>query len=260
MSSRSEALTILVVDDEGPARLRLMELIQQESSTTVVLEAESGMEAIEKLRSTKPDLVFLDVQMPAISGVDVVAQVGAQQMPLTIFVTAFDQHAIAAFESNALDYLLKPYSDERFEAAMARARSRLAEVHMGELGKSMLRAFANTPPRKRYLDRLVVKIDGSSRLVKVSDVESLQGAGNYVTLHVAGKEPLYRSTLNELSAALDPVRFVRVHRSAIVNIDFVRQLEPVSHGEFDLLLKSGRTVRVSRSYRANLEERLDQPL
>ena len=260
MKLRDHALSILVVDDEAPARQRLLELIQQHSSSHVTLEASDGIRAVEKIRIEKPDLVFLDVQMPELNGVGVIARVGAHNMPMTVFVTAYDQHAIQAFEANALDYLLKPYSDERFESSFMRAKDRLAEVELGELGKSMLRAFAGRLPAQRYLDRLVVKSDGITSLIKVGEIESIEGAGNYVTLHVAGRELLYRSTLGNLSEALDPVRFVRIHRSAVVNIDYVKQLEPISHGEFELLLKSGRLVRVSRGYRSNLERRLNQPL
>ena len=260
MESRYHALSVLVVDDEAPARQRLMELIRRDSKATVILEAADGVTAVEKIRIDEPDLVFLDVQMPELNGVGVIAKVGAPNMPLTVFVTAFDQHAIRAFEVNALDYLLKPFSDERFEAALARAKARLAEVQMGELGENMLRALAEGNPVGRYLDRLVVKSDGTTRFVKVGEIESIEGAGVYVTLHVAGKELLYRGTLNDLSEALDPVRFVRVHRSAMVNIDYTIQLEPISHGEFEILLKSGRRVRVSRTYRSVLENRLKQPL
>ena len=260
MKSQDDALTILIVDDEAPARQRLIELIRQDTATSVILEAADGVEAVRKIRDEQPDLLFLDVQMPELDGVGVVAQVGAHNMPLTVFVTAFDQHAVQAFEANALDYLLKPYSDERFECALARARARLEEVQRGDLGESILRALADRIPPKRYLDRLVVKSKETTRFVKVGEIESIEGAGNYVSLHVAGKELLYRSTLDELSDALDPIRFVRVHRSAILNIDSIRELEPISHGEFQVLLKSGRSVRVSRSYRSNLEKRLNQSL
>lgn len=260
MKLRGDALSILVVDDEAPARQRLIELIRQNSSSNVILEATDGVRAVETIRHEKPNIVFLDVQMPELNGVGVIAQVGASNMPLTVFVTAFDQHAIHAFEANALDYLLKPYSDERFECALTRAKERLAEVQMGELGERMLQAFAERMPGKRYFDRLVVKSEGTTRFVKIGEIESIEGAGNYVTLHIGGRELLYRSTLSDLSDALDPLRFVRIHRSAIVNIDYIKQLEPISHGEFELLLKSGRPVRVSRGYRFNLEKRLNQSL
>ena len=187
-------------------------------------------------------------------------RLGPEQMPLTVFVTAYDQHAIRAFESNALDYLLKPFSDERLEAALARARTRLTELKAGELGQSMLHLLATTPRNERYLDRLVLKSAGATHLLKVTEIDWIEGAGVYVNLHVASKELLYRAALNQLETRLDPARFIRVHRSAIVNIDSIVRLESASHGEFDVILKHGGQTRVSRTYRPALEQRLGQSL
>jgi two-component system LytT family response regulator len=182
-------------------------------------------------------------------------------MPLTVFVTAYDQHAIRAFESNALDYLLKPFSDERFEGALARAKTRLDERNMLEFSQRMMKMVSAAPANAdRRWDRLVVKSGGSTRFVRVVDVDWIEAAGVYVNLHVAGKEFLYRTALNDLAERLDPRRFVRVHRSAIVNIESIVQLEPISHGEFDVVLRNGSRARVSRTYRAQLEKRLGQPL
>jgi two-component system LytT family response regulator len=181
-------------------------------------------------------------------------------MPLTIFVTAYDQHAIRAFEANALDYLLKPFSDERWEAALARARTRHDERHLREFGRSALHMLAARAEPGRYLDRLVVKGSGTTRFIRVTDIDWIEGAGVYVNLHVAGKELLYRSALNETAGQLDPRRFIRVHRSAIVNIDSIQELQPISHGEFEIVMKDGHRARVSRTYRAQLEKRLGQSL
>jgi two-component system, LytTR family, response regulator len=181
-------------------------------------------------------------------------------MPLTVFVTAYDRHAIRAFEANALDYLLKPFSDERWEAAFARAKSRHDEVSLREFGRSVVRVLATRSQVGSYLDRLVVKGSGTTRFVRVADIDWIEGAGVYVNLHIAGKELLYRSALSELAAHLDPMRFIRVHRSCIVNIDSVVELQPISHGEFELVLKDGHRSRVSRTYRVQLEKRLGQSL
>jgi two-component system LytT family response regulator len=181
-------------------------------------------------------------------------------MPLTVFVTAYDQHAIRAFEANALDYLLKPFSDERFEAALARAKARCDDRSLREFGHSVLRMLATRPQVSRYLDRLVVKASGTTRFIRVADIDWIEGAGVYANLHIAGKEFLYRSALNELADHLDPRRFVRVHRSAIVNIDSIVELQPIPHGEFELVLKDGHRPRVSRTYRRELEKRLGQSL
>ena len=226
-----------------------------------ILEAADGLAAVETIQNRHPDLVFLDVQMPELDGLGVIDAIGAAQMPLTVFVTAYDQHAIRAFEANALDYLLKPFSDERFEATMARVKSRLDERSMKEFGQRIVKMASAAPaPAERRLDRLVVKSGGTTRFVRVVDIDWIEAAGVYVNLHVAGKELLYRAALNELAEKLDPRRFVRVHRSAVVNIESIVQLEPISHGEFEAVIKNGSRTRVSRTYRTQLEKRLGQPL
>ncbi len=256
----AERIRILVVDDEPPARQRLTDLLAQDPQVGVVLEAGDGHAAVRMIGSEAPDLVFLDVQMPELDGMAVIERIGPARMPLTVLVTAYDRHAIRAFEANALDYLLKPFSDERLEATMARARTRLGEVHVRAFGDSVLRMLAARPVPGRYLDRLVVKSAGTTRFVRVADIEWIEGAGTYVSLHVGGRELLYRASMNELAERLDPMRFVRIHRSSIVNIDSVVQLEAISHGEFELVLRNGARPRVSRTYRALLEQRLGQPL
>jgi two-component system LytT family response regulator len=256
----TEGIRVLLVDDEAPARQRIRDLLHKDQQVSTISEAENGIVAVEKIRQHRPDLVFLDVQMPELDGLGVIEAVGAEQMPLTIFVTAYDQHAIRAFDANALDYLLKPYSDERFEAAMARAKSRLDERNLREFGRRMLQMVSKIPPQSRRWDRFVVKSAGSTRFLRVAEIDWIEAAGVYVTLHVAGQDFLYRASLTELAGKLDPQRFIRVHRSAIVNIESIVQLEPATHGEFELVLKNGSRTRVSRTYRAQLEQRLGQSL
>jgi two-component system LytT family response regulator len=285
-------ICVLVVDDEAPARLRLVDLLRQQPAVATILEAEDGAAAMASIEQRLPDLVFLDVQMPEIDGLGVLERIlertGLEAMPLTVFVTAYDQHAVRAFEANALDYLLKPFSDERFEATMARVRSRLNERSrldersLHDFGRRLMRMISAEPTsfKSRYLDRLVVKSGGATRFIRVADIDWIEAAGVYVNLHIhlhanplanlnsmqrsghpaEGKEILYRSSLAELAERLDPARFVRVHRSTIVNIDSILQLEPISHGEFDVVLKNGARTRISRSFRAQLEERLGQSL
>lgn len=255
-----ERIRVLVVDDEAPARQRLTDLLRKDLQVGTIFEAENGIGAVDMIQNRRPDLVFLDVQMPELDGLGVIDAVGVEQMPLTIFVTAYDQHAIRAFEANALDYLLKPFSDERHDAAMARVKSRLDERGIREFSRQVLQMVSRAPMPERRLDRLVVKSGGITRFIRVADIDWIEGAGVYVNLHVAGKELLYRATLSELAGRLDPMRFVRVHRSAIVNIESIVQLDPISHSEFEALLKDGSRSRVSRSYRAHLEKRLGQTL
>jgi two-component system LytT family response regulator len=260
MARPTERLRVLVVDDEAPARQRLVDLLKKDPQVGSVLEAANGKAAVELIRRDALDLVFLDVQMPELDGLQVIETVGAETMPITVFVTAYDKHAIRAFEANALDYLLKPFSDERWENALARAKTRHNELSVREFGRSVLRMLSARSQAGRCLDRLVVKSSGTTRFVRVADIDWIEGAGVYVNLHVAGKELLYRAALNELAARLDPMRFVRVHRSSIVNIDSILELQSISHGEFDLVLKDGHRSRVSRTYRVQLEKRLGQSL
>jgi two-component system LytT family response regulator len=266
---RTEKISVLVVDDEAPARQRLIDLLRREPVVETIHEAGDGLSAVASIRDLRPGLVFLDVQMPELDGLGVLDQVALtiEAMPLTVFVTAYDQHAVRAFEANALDYLLKPFSDERFEATMARVRSRLNERGLQEFSQRLMRMIS-AGPTPRTLDRLVVKSAGATRFIRVSEIDWIEAAGVYVNLHVSavsaqkpgGREILYRSSLAELAERLDPARFIRVHRSTIVNLESILQLEPISHGEFEVLLKGGARTRISRSYRAQLEERLGQSL
>jgi two-component system LytT family response regulator len=235
-------LKVLVVDDEAPARRRLVDLLARVNEVGAILEAVDGTTAARMIGTDRPDAVFLDMQIPGPSGLDVVATVGADRMPVTVFVTAYDQYAIRAFEANALDYLLKPFSDERFEAAMRRVLGRLDQCQ---------------PAR---WDRLVVKSAGATHIVRTTDIDWIEAVGVYVNLYVGGKALLYRSPIHVLADKLDPVHFVRIHRSAIVNIDSIVRLEPLSHGEFDVVLKHGGRTKVSRTYRSQLEQRLGQAL
>jgi two-component system LytT family response regulator len=256
----NDSIRVLIVDDEAPARQRVADLLRKDYRVAAILEAADGISAVDAIQSQRPDLVLLDVQMPELDGLGVIDAVGAAQMPLTIFVTAYDQHAIRAFETNALDYLLKPFSDERFEAALSRAKTRLDERGASEFGRRVMKMVSYASETTRPLDRLVVKCSGSTRLIRVAEIDWIEAAGVYVNLHVADQQLLYRTSLHELAERLDARRFVRVHRSAIVNIESILQLEPVSHGEFDVVLRNGARTRVSRNYREQLENRLGQTL
>ena len=246
----ARSLKILVVDDEALARRRLVDLLGKVDAVAVVFEAADGAAAVQAIAEHRPDVVFLDMQMPGPSGLDVVDMVGAQRMPLTVFVTAYDRYAIQAFEANALDYLLKPFSDERFEAAMQRILARLDERRPAP-------AAQEEPAR---WDRLAVKSAGATHIVKTADIDWIEAVGVYVNLYVKGKALLYRAPIHLLADKLDPAHFVRIHRSAIVNIESIVRLEPISHGEFDVVLKDGGRTKVSRTYRAQLEKRLGQAL
>jgi two-component system, LytTR family, response regulator len=244
-----EPIKVLVVDVEALAGQRLADLLGKVANVSEVFEATDGNAAVQLIEKRRPDVVFLDMQMPGQTGLDVVDAVGAANMPVTVFVTAFDQHAIRAFEANALDYLLKPFSDERFEAAIARIETRLAERR---------RPPAAAP--EAPWDRLVVKTPGVTQFIKAIDIDWIESVGVYVNLHIGGKATLYRSPIHLLADKLDPLHFIRVHRSAIVNIESIVRLETISHGEFEVVLKDGARTKVSRTYRCQLEKRLGQTL
>ena len=266
----TEKISVLVVDDEAPARQRLADLLRRELFVGTLLEAGDGIAAVKTIEEARPDLVFLDVQMPELDGLGVMDAIGPETMPMTVFVTAYDQHAVRAFEANALDYLLKPFSDERYEATIARVRTRLDERSLQEFGRRLTRMISNglspdgQASERKKLDRLVIKSGGVTRFIRVTEIDWIEAAGVYVNLHLnaqaGGKEVLYRAALAELAERLDPARFIRVHRSTIVNIESILQLEPISHGEFDVVLKGGARTRISRTYRSQLEERLGQSL
>ena len=255
-----QAMGVLVVDDERPARRRLLDLLRREPGIASIWEATDGQMAVDLIHAYQPDLVFLDVKMPELDGLGVIDAVGIPAMPLTIFVTAYDEHAIRAFEANALDYLLKPYSDARFRSAMSRSRERLDDRGLRQFAERVKHILTPGVVHGPHLDRIVVKGRGATRFLDVGEVECIEAAGMYVVLHTGGKELLHRSSLTDLETKLDPRDFIRIHRSAIVNLARVAHLEPISHGEFEVVLNSGKRVRLSRSYRNSVEQRLRQSL
>jgi two-component system, LytTR family, response regulator len=258
---RPQSLSVLVSDDERPARHRLVELLRRSSAVRVIHEASNGLEAVEAIRAHAPHLVFLDIQMPELDGFGVITNVGAARMPATIFVTAYDRYAIRAFEASALDYLLKPFSDERFEQALDRASSRIAGRSAGDSADRLGALLRDGGSDGRlYLDRLVVKRKNFVQLLRSSDIDWIEAQGMYVNLHVDRTVILHRASLNDLEQALNPLEFTRIHRSAIVAIDRIVRLEPHSHGEFVAVLTDGARLRVSRTYRSALEARLGQSL
>ena len=246
----------LIVDDELPARQRLTDLLEKEPDIEISGAARDGPDAVEQILRLRPDLLFLDIQMPGRDGFSVLEDVGPQAMPVTIFVTAYDRYAIRAFEAHALDYLLKPFADERFEAALARARDHIGARRGHDLGERLAQLLGD----RESMDRLVIKSSGRVTFLEVREIDWIEAAGVYVNLHVAGKTYLYRSTLGSLHKRLDARKFVRVHRSIVVNANRIRELEVKSHGDHTVMLKDGTELTLSRKYRAELEAWLRQPL
>lgn len=247
-------MRVLVVDDEPPARRRLRMLLRDASDVEVVGEAESGASAVDAIRALSPDVVFLDIQMPQGDGFDVVSAIGAAEMPLTVFVTAFDEHAIRAFEVEALDYVLKPYTPERLQATLDRVRARLAAPRRDE-GDALARVVEGMTPARVPLRHLLVEQGNRSVFLPVERIDWVESDRNYVTLHAAGHRFTLRTTLNAIEARLDPARFLRINRSQLVRIDAVREVHAWSHGDRHVLMHSGATLVWSRRYRARDDDR-----
>ena len=258
--AHDRVIRVLIADDEAPARMRLEDLLAREAGVVLVGNAENGTEAVGAIRSLAPDLVFLDVQMPGRTGVEVVREIGANNMPLTIFVTAYDQYALSAFDLAAVDYLLKPFDDERFEEAFQRARRRL-ELEDAERIHAELRAVldrspstATAAPTIPYLDRIAVESRGKVRPIPVEEIDFITSDGPYAELHVADRRHIIRESMQSLEDRLDPGKFMRVHRSVIVRLALVDVLHRGAGGDYELQLKNGQRVRVSRARRDALEK------
>lgn len=253
----------IVVDDEKPARMRLLELLRREPDVEVAGTASDGREALELIRSSRPDLVFLDVQMPKLDGFGVLSELGADELPAVIFVTAYDKYAIQAFDAHAIDYLLKPFSDQRFESAVSNARRYVGTSEVRERAAELAAAAGerqSVDPRSGFLERLVLKAGGAVTFLDVKEVDWIEAAGVYVNLHFGPRAYLYRSSVNQLMLRLDPKQFVRIHRSAAVNTARIKELRPRSHGDFTVVLVNGTELTMSRGYRPELEAWLRQPL
>jgi two-component system, LytTR family, response regulator len=264
-------LRVLIVDDEPLGRQRVAGLLRKERGVEIVGMIGDGVSAVDAIRSLAPDLVFLDVQMPGMSGLEVVRTIGPAEMPTTVFVTAYDKHALAAFDLAAIDYLVKPFDDERFEEGFQRAR-RMALLEEGNRLRDKLLAVlqgtgeqtptvktpmrAGTGARARYLERIPVESRGKVRFIPVSDIDYILASGPYAELVVGDRKHLIREAMQNLENQLDPARFFRVHRSAIVQLDRVDALLKAPGGDYDVQLRNGVKIKVARSRREELEKRL----
>lgn len=233
-------VSVIVADDEPLGRQRLVRLLEREPDAQVVAVCADGVTALTAVRRHNPDLLFLDVQMPSLDGFGLLREVGGNGRPAVVFVTAHDHYALQAFEANALDYLLKPFDEERFHRAYLRARERLVRPAERE---------AAAAEESAHPDRLAVKREGTVYFVKIADVDWVEAASNYVRLHTGRETHLLRESMTGIGARLDPRRFLRIHRTAIVNVDRIRELQPWFSGEYVLILQDGTKLKVSRGYR-----------
>ena len=254
-------IRLLIVDDEPLARAGVRRLLEHDDVIQVIGECEDGAEAVVAILDQQPDAVLLDIKMPEMNGLDVVRTIGVARMPLTVFITAYDEHALRAFELHAVDYLLKPFDDERFAQTIQRIKSEIQTRAAARLSEKLLNVLQDTQPKGgRYLNRIVVRTDGRTLLLKTADVEWIEAADYYARIHAAGKSHLLRETMNELESKLDPEVFFRVHRSAIVNLEKVKEIQPYTRGEHVVIMNGGAKVRLSRGRREKLEERLGQSI
>ena len=247
-------LRALVVDDEPLARTALVRLLKRERDIQLVGQCGDGESAVETIRSAQPNIVFLDIQMPEMDGFQVVETIGVEKMPVTVFVTAFDRYAIRAFDANAVDYLLKPFEPERFARALARARDRCLGRQDGESAERLF-ALLNSRMQSDYAQRIAVAVGGRIVFVAVNEIDWIEAEGNYARLHAARKVYDVRETLQSLMEKLDPREFVRIHRSTIVNVQRIREVQPWFRGGHIVLLESGEQLRMSR-YQRDAVERL----
>jgi two-component system LytT family response regulator len=263
----------LIVDDEPVARARVLSLLREEQDIEVVGECSTGPQAVSVIEATSPDLVFLDVQMPQMDGFALARTLGPG-MPAVVFVTAYDEYALAAFEIHALDYLLKPFSAERFKSALTHARQHLARRQGGGAGRQLpTRLPESSPPVSEAAraeparpgdgtrrDRLVIKSSGRIYFVRIQDIDWCEASGNYVRLHIGAQTHLVRGTMSHLESQLDPAQFVRIHRSAIVNVERIQELRSSFNGEYLITLTDKTRLTLSRGYREGLQARLGRTL
>ncbi len=250
----------MIVDDEPLARRNLRALLRADAEIELVRECGSGSDAVTGIRTLQPDLVFLDVQMPEMNGFEVLDKLSGQPLPVIIFVTAYDQYALKAFEVSALDYLLKPFDDARFDKALRQAKKQIEQQDAGELGLKLLSLLdgRNVPAaaQARYITRLMIRNTGRVIFMNVDEIDWIEAYDNYIRLHAGNKAHLLRRTMNELESVLNPAQFARIHRSSIVNLDRVLEMHPHFNGDYMVVLKDGTELRLSRGRKERLEELL----
>ncbi len=261
----NEKIRTLIVDDEPLARRNLRLLLENDPQIEILDECRNGREAVKAINAMSPDLIFLDIQMPEMDGFDVLERVGTEQIQAIIFVTAFDQYALKAFDVHALDYLLKPFDDEGFAHALRRAKTQIEAREINRLSKRLLALLdervsqrASSSREQDYLKRLMIKVSGRVVLLKVDEIDFIEADGNYAKLHVGKKAHLLREKMHDLEQRLDPARFVRIHRSVIVNLDRIKEMHPHFNGDYVVVLNDGRQLRLSRTRRENLETRINR--
>ena len=253
-------LRTIIAEDEPLARERIRSLLNAEADIELVAEAADGRSAVAAIEEHAPDLLFLDINMPELDGFGVLSEIGLDAVPAVVFVTAFDQFAVQAFEAHALDYLLKPFDEDRFRDALARARVAIRTRAAGDLDRRLTHLLEDLG-RPAWLERVAVKSGGRIIFLRTDQIQWIGAEGNYARLHIGGNRSwLLRETMNRLEERLDPRRFLRIHRSTIVNTDAITELEPLFQGDYVVILRGGDRITSSRGYRANLQTFMDRTL
>lgn len=248
------SIRTLIVDDEPLARERVKRFLRDEPDIEIIGESGDGLAAISAIKAEKPDLVFLDIQMPEKTGFEVMAALKRRSLPTIIFVTAYDQYALQAFDVHALDYLLKPFTRERIHKAVGRAREQIESRRGGAIDERLLALISDIRNEKKYLERLVVKSTGRVFFLRTDEIDWIEAAGNYVKLHSGRESHMIRETMNGIEAKLDPDKFLRIHRSTVVHIDRIKELHPMFSGDYAVILRDGTELSLSRNYRERFLE------
>ena len=254
--TNARRIRALIVDDEPLAREMIREMLQDDLEVEIAAECANGREAVTAIKSLKPDLVFLDIQMPELGGFEVLESLDSETTPYIIFVTAYDQYAVRAFEVHAFDYLLKPFDRERFDVAWLRVKEQINRDQSGERERHILELLEELKSGPRHLERLVIKNGGRVFFLNVDEVQCIESEGNYVRVYDNQKAYLLRETISSLEEQLDPRQFRRIHRSAIVKIDRIKEMQPWFHGEYRVIMENGKQLTLSRNYRANFQHAL----
>lgn len=249
----SNKIRVLIVDDEPLARRGIRQLLETETDFEIAGEAANGQEAISSIETYAPDLVFLDIQMPLLDGFSFVEKIGAKNLPEIVFVTAYDEHAIHAFEAGAIDYVLKPINAERFQKTLERVRRRVFSGENKTLENKIADLLNNLKPAESYLERIAVKENERIRFLTIEKIDWIGSQGNYIEVHSEREKFLIRETMDGIEKKLNPQKFLRLRRSAIVRIEQIKELHPLFNGEFEVVLKNGTRLTSSRRYRKNLD-------
>jgi two-component system LytT family response regulator len=255
-----KVIRVCIVDDEPIACRRIQRLLKDDQEIEIIKVCNNGEQASEMIQKLAPDLVFLDIQMPGMNGFEVLKSLKTEKFPQVIFVTAYDKYAIQAFEVHALDYLLKPFDTERFEEALNRAKEQIHQDRDRSINHGLFALLEEMKSPPRYLERLVIKTSGRVFFLKTDEIDWIEAQGKYVSIHAGKDAHLVREGMNNLEAELDPRKFVRIHKSTIVNIDRIEQLQPWFHGDYRVVLRNGTILTLSRRYRQKLDELLGKPL